>query len=53
MLSILTVPLMPSTMRTTSGATSVATPRWGMKSVTLTVPVSVSQYDSRTREPST
>lgn len=49
MLRILTVPLMPSTMRMTSGATS----RWGMKSVTLTVPVSVSQYDSRISEPST
>ncbi len=43
-----TVPVMPSTMRTTSGATS----RCGMKSVTLTVPVSVSQYDSRISDPS-
>lgn len=45
----MTWPVIPSTMRITSGAVS----RCGMKSVTLTVPSSVSQWDSRTSEPST
>ena len=41
-----TLPLTPSTIRMTSGALS----RCGMKSMTLTVPVLVSQKVSRTRE---
>lgn len=41
-----TVPLIPSTIRMTSGSWS----RCGMKSMTLTVPVRVSQNVSRTRE---
>lgn len=43
---ISTVPLTPSTIRMTSGSRS----RCGMKSVTLTVPVRVSQNVSRTRD---
>ncbi len=41
-----TLPLTPSTIRIRSGDLS----RWGMKSMTFTVPVRVSQYVSRTRE---
>lgn len=41
-----TVPLTPSMIRITSGSWS----RCGMKSMTLTVPVRVSQKVSRTRE---